>query len=111
MVSSARVGWKKQGGCKLVDNEPKPPVLKGYASDKGWKEVTMLAAVQGGGNFLFPKEQILLVTETGYKVIKAEADRHLSKLNKQKAYLVWYHHLLPVKVWQEKLAQYKKSKS
>jgi hypothetical protein len=112
VISSKRVGWKKQGGCKLVDNEPTPPTLEGYQSERGWKEVTNLAAVQGGGDFLFPLDQILVVTDNGYKTIKAEGARHLSKLSKQKAYLVWYHHLFPLKVWQqEKAKQVKKAKS
>ena len=39
VISSAKVGWKKQGTCVLVDNESPPPKLDGYEADKGWKEV------------------------------------------------------------------------
>jgi hypothetical protein len=51
VISSAKVGWKKQGTCKLLDDEPVSPEDKKLASDKGWKEVSGFAAVNGGGGF------------------------------------------------------------
>lgn len=109
VVSSAKVKWKKQGSCMLVDNEPLPPAAEDYASIKGWKEVTNLRAVTGGGNFLFPKDQILVVLDDGsYQPIESHSCRELSKLSCSKKYLVWYHHLLTQKDWQDKLKKAKK---
>ena len=103
MISSGKVGWEKQGSCILVDNEPAPPQNDDYASAKGWKEVTGFTAALGGGDFLFPKDQLLLVGGDGkYKPIDKDEKRTLSKLSPTKNYLVWYHHLLPTKVWRQK---------
>ena len=102
VISSAKVGWKKQGTCVLVDNEPAPPKLEGYEADKGWKEVKSFMVSSGGGNFLFPEDQLLLVTDKGYKAIAATNARQLSKLSSSKHYLIWYHHVMPTKVWQER---------
>ena len=111
MISSAKVGWKKQGTCVLVDNEPAPPKLDGYEADKGWKEVKNFMVAAGGGDFLFPKDQLLVVTKQhGYTAIKNETARQLSKLSSSKSYLVWYHHLMPTKVWKQRAAAGPKKK-
>jgi hypothetical protein len=103
VISSKKVGWKKQGSCTLVDDEPKPPEQKDYASSQGWKEVKGITVAAGGGNFLIPKDQLLLVgTDGSYKPIQLDSKRTLAKLSSDKHYLVWYHHLFPSKVWKEK---------
>jgi hypothetical protein len=103
VISSAKVGWAKQGTCILVDNEPKPPTDNDYASHKGWKEVKDFLAATKGGNFLFPKDQLMLVLESGaYKPIESEERRTLRNLKSDKNYLVWYHHLLQNEVWTNK---------
>ena len=102
VISSAKVGWKKQGTCKLLDDEPVSPEDEKLASGKGWKEVSGFAAVNGGGDFPFPKDQLLLVTNEGYKTIKLNEDRVLSALSKEKNYLVWYHHVMTKATWQSK---------
>ena len=108
VISSAKVKWQKQGNCTLVDNEPAPPTDPSLNSDKGWKEVTGFRAVMGGGNFLFPKDQLLLVLSDGsYVPIESRTGRELHKLNVTKNYLVWYHHLLTDKNWKEKSRLYR----
>jgi hypothetical protein len=102
VISSKKVGWKKQGTCRLLDDEPVSPEDKKLASDKGWKEVSGFAVVNGGGDFLFAKDQLLLVTNEGYKTIKLDKDRVLSALSKEKNYLVWYHHVMTRSTWQSK---------
>jgi len=103
VISSAKVGWVKQGVCTLVDNEPSPPTAKDFASPKGWKEVKDFVVMNKGGNFLFPKSQLMLVlTAGGYKPIESEEDRTLGNLKRSKNYLVWYHHLLQNEVWKSK---------
>lgn len=92
-ISSGKCGWKKQGGCKVVDDEPPPPTEDPFASDSGWKQVTGFKAAQGGADFLFPSDQLLVVTEDGYKPIKRDEDRLLGKLKAGKEYLVWWHHI------------------
>ena len=87
----------RQGRCLLVDNEPSPPDNPGFESfeGKGWKEIGGIKALKGGGNFLFPREQILVVMENGtYKPITKDADRNLSALATTKTYLVWFHHIM-----------------
>jgi hypothetical protein len=108
VITSKKVGYKKQGSCTLHDNEPTPPTMAGYESAKGWKEVSNITTAQGGGNFLFPKDQILVVTTSGYRQIPSDDNRVISKLNGAKKYLVWYHHLLPVKIWKTKMDDYNK---
>ena len=104
VISSAKVKWAKQGTCTLVDNEPSPPTDPTHSSENGWKEVTNFRAVMGGGNFLFPKDQLLQVLDDGtYKPIESRKGRELDKLSATKKYLVWYHHLLTNKNWTEKL--------
>ena len=99
VIASKKVKWAKQGTCCLVDNEPKPPTGL-YASAKWWKEVNKISVVQKGGDCLFPMDQILLVTpQEGYKIIKPDNQRMLSKLSKSKNYLVWYHRLLQQNTW------------
>ena len=62
-------------------------------------------AVNGGGNFHFPKDQLLVVMTDGtYKPIATNTARLLGKLSASKNYLVWYHHLLPVKTHKDRLA-------
>ena len=56
----------------------------------------------GGGNFLFPAEQLLVCLAKGYRVLESEASRHLSNLKMDKTYLVWYHHLTPLQEWKKK---------
>jgi hypothetical protein len=92
VISSAKVGWKKQATCVLLDDEPPTPAGI-YASDKGWKEIGNITTSQYGGDFLIPMDQILLVTTKGYHSIKKETDRVLSKLKNNRTYMVWYHHL------------------
>jgi hypothetical protein len=107
VISSESVGYAKQGTCIVTDNEPAPPTLHGYASHKGWKQVTNIAAVNGGGDFLIPQDQIMLVTERGYRKMPEVADqRVLSKLVGTKDYLVWYHHLMTQAVWKQKYDDY-----
>lgn len=68
----------------------------------------------GGGDYLFPKDQLLLVIldmkqpdiEVKYKKIEIEGHRHLSKLKQDKNYLVWFHHL-----WRPADLKAKRSKS
>ena len=99
IIISKKVGWAKQGSCTLVDNEPSPPTVTKYAS------------VVGGGNFLFPKDQLLLVADNGsYKPIESSEQRNLSKLHATKNYLVWYHHLIPFQVWKNRVDSLKKVK-
>ena len=104
MISAASVGWKKQGTCILVDNEPTPPTQQGFASKRGWKLVKDVQVSQGGGNWLFPVHQLMLVTGKGgaYKELKKSNQRVLSALLTTKHYLVWYHHLVPAKVLRAK---------
>jgi hypothetical protein len=99
VISSKSVGWKKQGTCILVDNEPPPPTIEGFESEKGWKHVKGLVVNQGGGDFLFPADQLLVVTKKGYKAIADDGKRTLSKLSAQQGYLVWYHHVMSTAVW------------
>jgi hypothetical protein len=102
VISSRKVDWKKQATCILEDNEPAPPKTPGYQSDKGWKMVKSIMVKQNGGDFLIPKDQLLVVTGNGYEVIKSDSKRLLSQLSSEKSYLIWYHHLLPTKDWQAK---------
>ena len=96
-ISSVTCGWKKQGACRVVDDEPSPPTDDEYASDRGWKEVTAFRACQGGGDYLFPLDQLLLVTPSGYRPLKKDDDRLLGTLSRagrtNTNYLVWFHHL------------------
>jgi hypothetical protein len=105
VISSKKVGWKKQGTCTLRDDEPASPEDPDLASTRGWKEVSNFAAVQGGGDFLFPMDQILLVTAEGYKPIKDDSKRVLSALRKEKNYLVWYHHVMTPKTMGDKFRE------
>jgi hypothetical protein len=102
VITSEKVDFEKRGSCTLVDNEPPPPADVDYASEKGWKEVTGFTAVQGGRDFLFPKDQLMLVSDGKYRPIEKEENRQLGKLNATKNYLVWYHHLFPSEVWKKK---------
>jgi hypothetical protein len=104
MISSKKVGWKKQGTCTMVDNEPPPPTQQGFASKRGWKQVKNVQVSQGGGNWLFPFDQLMLVPGKGndYKELKKDSQRLLSALSPTKQYLVWYHHLVPAKVLKAK---------
>ena len=102
VISSAKVKWAKQGTCVLVDNEPMPPTIEGYQADKGWKMVKNVKVCQEGGNFLFPEDQLLVCLANGYRVMKTNESRLLSAIAKDKQYLVWYHHLMPFKVWKKK---------
>ena len=103
VISSEKVRWQKQGTCNLVDNEPDPPTASNFASKKGWKEVKNLVACTKGGNFLFPKDQLMLVLSGGnYKPIDKDADRMLRSLKPAKNYMVWYHHLLTMTMWKSK---------
>jgi hypothetical protein len=95
MITSDKVDWRKQGTCVVVDNEPKPPSIEGFEAQKGWKELGSFAVSQGGDDYLFPRDQILRVTDRGYKVINAAKDRELGSLAKKDInYLVWYHHVI-----------------
>jgi hypothetical protein len=105
VISSSKVGWKKQATCILEDNEPAPPKNAGYQSEKGWKMVKQIMVKHDGGDFLIPKDQLLVVTPNGYEVIKSDNKRLLSQLSPDKSYLLWYHHLLPTKEWQAKRQQ------
>jgi hypothetical protein len=104
VISSKKVLWQKQGTCTLVDDEPDPPTAAAYNSAKGWKEVKEVIAVTGGANFLFPKDQLMLVLSGsgGYKPIEKQSDRLLGNLKFSKTYLVWYHHLLQKEEWNSK---------
>jgi hypothetical protein len=100
------MGYDKQGMCTCVDNEPAPPpkTMAAYASQQGWKEVKNMKATTGGGNYLFPKDQILVVlSDNSYKPLLTDESRHLSSLSASKSYLVWYHHLLSTQDWKEKM--------
>jgi hypothetical protein len=57
--------------------------------------VRNLVTTQGGGDYQFPKDQILLVLKRSntYKELPADEDRELGNLSATKTYLVWYHHL------------------
>jgi hypothetical protein len=101
-ISSAKCGWKKQGGCKVVDDEPPPPTEEPFASDRGWKQVTGFKVAQGGADYLFPSDQLLVVTEDGYKPIKNNEHRLLGSLKAGKVYLVWWHHILRTSVLAER---------
>lgn len=105
VISSHKVGWKKQATCILEDNEPTPPKTAGFQSDKGWKMVKQIMVKQGGGDFLIPWDQLMVVTTNGYEIIKSDNKRLLSQLAPEKMYLIWYHHLLPTKEWQAKRQQ------
>jgi hypothetical protein len=103
VISSEKVGWQKQGMCMLVDDEPVPPRDVEFAADKGWKEVKSFRADIGGGNFLFPRDQILLVMRDGsYAPIETDTKRTLGNINQGRNYLVWYHHLMQTKDWAAK---------
>jgi hypothetical protein len=105
-ISSKKVGWAKQGTCKLVDDQPAPPSDPALESPQGWKEVTAFVAVTGGGDFQFPVDQLLVVTPTGeYKPIPGNANRTLGKLSATKNYLVWWHHLVQQHAWKAKHAR------
>ena len=78
VISSSKVGWKKQGTCILVDDEPTPPTNKGYESKKGWKMVSQFIVCSGGGDFLFPVDQILLVSLTHLAFITFSMCTHIS---------------------------------
>jgi hypothetical protein len=114
LISSDKCGWRKQGSCKVIDDEPTPPDDPSLTAPEGWKEVTAFKAVNGGGDYLFPKDQLLLVMldmkqpdiEVKYKKIEFEGHRHLSKLKQDKNYLVWFHHL-----WRPADLKAKRSKS
>jgi hypothetical protein len=109
VISSKKVGWKKQGTCILVDDQPHPPTLAGYESPKGWKEVKGFKASLKGGDFLFPRDQLLLVLSDGsYRPIPSDPARTLAKLSSIKNYLVWWHHLLPEKTHKANMAKAKK---
>jgi hypothetical protein len=106
VVSSKKVNWAKQGTCKIVDDEPTPPTQEGYESHQGWKEVTGFVTSMGGGTFLFPEDQLMVVLTNGkYKPIASDEQRQLGKLAVGKTYLVWYHHLLTPSEWQKKRAR------
>ena len=93
-ISSDKCGWRKQGSCKVMDDEPTPPVDPSLSAPQGWKEVTAFKAVNGGGDYLFPIDQLLVVRpDFTYSQIQVEGYRHLSKLKQDKRYLVWFHHL------------------
>ena len=103
VISSKKVGWVKQGTCTLVDNEPSPPSNIDFASANGWKEMKDVTAASKGGNFLFPKDQLMLVLANGdYKGIESDEKRLLGSLKRDKNYLVWYHHLLQNEEWKKK---------
>jgi hypothetical protein len=103
VISSEKVRWRKQGTCTLVDNEPAPPTAGDFASNKGWKEVKNFVSCTGGGTFLFPKDQLMVVLSNGdYKPIDKDVDRMLRSLKPAKNYMVWYHHLLTMTMWKSK---------
>jgi hypothetical protein len=52
VISSKKVSWAKQATVTLEDNQPPPPKIPGYQSDKGWKEVKNLVVKHGGGNWI-----------------------------------------------------------
>jgi hypothetical protein len=62
LISGPKVAWGKMGTWKVIDNEPDPPTHPDYGADKGWKMVTNLIVSRGGGDFIIPKDQIMLVT-------------------------------------------------
>jgi hypothetical protein len=93
LISSVNVDWQKQGTCTVVDDEPPPPTKEPYVASVGWKKVTDMSATSAGGDFLFPKDQLLLVTGSQYTPLANDDDRLLRNLKKGKSYLVWYHHL------------------
>jgi hypothetical protein len=111
VVSSSKVKWAKQGTCVLVDNEPTPPDSEGFESPQGWKEVTGMLKYKGGGDYLFPFDQILLINDQDtYCTINTESNRHLGNLKNDKHYLVWFQNLLQEEAWTQKnKAQKKKS--
>lgn len=109
VVCSDQVAWAKQGMCTLVDGEPEPPTLKDFTAPEGWKLVKNFVASSGGGDYQFPKDQILLVAKGVYKVMDSPEDRELGSLSASKSYLVWYHHLLPEVAWSAKRKKYSSS--
>ena len=60
-ISGPKVGWAKMGTWKVIDNEPDPPTHKNFGADKGWKMVTNLLVARGGGDFIIPTDQIMLL--------------------------------------------------
>jgi hypothetical protein len=66
--------------------------------------VTAVMAVAGGSDFLFPRDQLMLVLPSSgtYKPIDKRNDRMLGNLKHDKNYMVWYHHLLQSDVWKSK---------
>jgi hypothetical protein len=61
IISGPRVDWAKMGTWKVIDNEPDPPTHKDFKAAKGWKMVTGLGVARGGGEYIIPTDQILLV--------------------------------------------------
>ena len=61
VVTSSKVKWVKQATVRVADPEPVPPTFAPYKSERGWILVTDFKVVQGGHDFLFPKDQILMV--------------------------------------------------
>jgi hypothetical protein len=109
IISSSRVKWAKQGTCELVDSNPAPPELDGYEAPQGWKEVTGVVKHKGGGDYLFPLDQILQInSDDTYNILKTDKMRNLGELKNKKNYLVWFHHLLPQQDWDKKVAARKR---
>ena len=104
VITSDRVAWAKQGTVTLVDGEPEPPELENYNAEEGWKMVRNFVTNTGGGDYQFPRDQILVVLRghQNYKELPKAEDRELGSLSKTKTYLVWYHHLMTVADWKLK---------
>ena len=65
--------------------------------------MTGFVASNGGGTFLFPMDQLMVVRTDGeYMPLRNDDAHNLSWLTVNKKYLVWYHHLLKKNDWKKK---------
>ena len=72
VITNAAVGYQKQAGCILVDDEP--PGL-----EPGWKLVMTIVSAHTGGTFTIPADQILEVCGAKHRTGTAEDYRKLTK--------------------------------
>lgn len=61
IISGPKVDWEKMGTWRVIDDQPDPPTNANYGAIKGWKMVEGLVVSKGGGSFMLPTDQILLV--------------------------------------------------
>jgi hypothetical protein len=60
-ISGPKVKWEKMGTWRVIDDQPDPPTNDDYGPVKGWKMVESLIVAKGGGSFIIPTDQIMLV--------------------------------------------------